>query len=756
MGTGASATAAATLPWPPDFKALLYPGAELPSGLKVTGPTPCTSAGISYWNLGGPSKGRLRVVEDDSAILKIGSSFTVGLCCRAGMGDASGYDSLLLGDDNKHWLALNGEKHTLCCVEGDSSHATDVGLIVGREDWIQIFLRPSKTGGTAVLSVDSEGLVELGTFPTSLVGSKLRSCGWAANEVQIAAIAVWDRCLSWSELSAAIAPRPAGSAAPLPAPVRPATTFQGRVTDLKGKAVADVQLYCSREGMDVLMCGCKSDEDGCFSGSFDEEDAETTVAEDGASVCSTGSTCSWLSFECDGFAPMRSPANTGGHTVLDIKIRPISTSATVDPAEGGSIVDPDSGSSVTVPPNALVYPDGSIVTGPVTVSLSIIDVTDPAGLASMPGDFSAIAADGSTVMLQSLGAAWISAQDEAGQKLDVNQESEGVVLDLRTLAKADSVKLETTPEMWSFNESSGKWELEHAAMKLDGEPVPNQARPAVSVSGSRSGGGRVKGRKGKKWREDEEYDPMGLETACMSPEEFMKQVARDGPKSLSAPIKKLGYINCDLAYHHPQRAVLLQGRVLDSMGQPMHSMQLWGVGRDYSGRTPDTTGTDGRFSAMVAQFDSELDVEVRYGKPVASNDKVEVYFEDPGSVRKLGGDLRNLLPHVTGQYIQSVDASFNEQLGWVKKSSNGKKVQISWSNSRKRWENTVDGKVVFCKSGGDEVELPFGDGWICVLQECPIVPKYAHAMDIHLQTFGPFKTGPPGELVNIGDLATDA
>lgn len=81
--------------------------------------------------------------------------------------------------------------------------------------------------------------------------------------------------------------------------------------------------------------------------------------------------------------------------------------------------DPLTGSSVTVPSNALSYADGRPVTGPVTVNLSVIDVTDPKSLASMPGDFSAIGADGAEVMLESLGAAWINATDEKGEELEV-------------------------------------------------------------------------------------------------------------------------------------------------------------------------------------------------------------------------------------------------------------------------------------------------------------------------------------------------
>lgn len=252
---------------------------------------------------------------------------------------------------------------------------------------------------------------------------------------------------------------------------------------------------------------------------------------------------------------------------------------------------------------------------------------------------------------------------------------------------------------------------------------------------------------------------MGLETGCMSPQDFMKQVAQDSKKSISAPLTKMGYINCDLAYHHPQRAVMVQGVVLDSQRQPMPSVQLWGVGRDYQGRTPDATSVDGRFGAMIAQFDSELDVEVSYGKPVKSNDKVEVYFENPRSVRTLTADLYNLVSLTPGQYMKSEDASRDGQPGWVKTPKSTQCVVISWNKSRRRWEHVVGKKVVFFKAIGDaEDELPFGQGWLCApeFSDCVVIPKYSRAIQIMTQNFGPFKTGPPGEFVDIGELLTDA
>merc|ERR1740121_1886253 len=136
----------------------------------------------------------------------------------------------------------------------------------------------------------------------------------------------------------------------------------------------------------------------------------------------------------------------GPEANLRVTLRTISASKVVDAKEGGSVVDALSGSSLTVPPNTLSYPDGTPVEGPVTISLSVIDATDPKALASMPGDFSAVGEDGSTVYLQSLGAAWVGATDKDGRELAVREGSEGVNLDLRSKAMADPAKLGTDAE----------------------------------------------------------------------------------------------------------------------------------------------------------------------------------------------------------------------------------------------------------------------------------------------------------------------
>eukprot|EP00933_Yihiella_yeosuensis_P037248 TRINITY_DN31142_c0_g1_i1.p1 TRINITY_DN31142_c0_g1~~TRINITY_DN31142_c0_g1_i1.p1 ORF type:complete len:775 (-),score=151.96 TRINITY_DN31142_c0_g1_i1:799-3123(-) len=770
MGSGASisgevADGSKKLPWPSGARALLYPGADLPEGLKLNGPTPCKQDGVPYWELGGPAKARLRVIEDKNDLLKLEKDFTVALCCRSSsFGDAAGYDSLLLGQDNKHWLAFQGDEDgRLCCLEGDSAKASSVKLEPGMGEWIQVFLRPTSDGGTSIIGVDSEGLLDLGSFPTSLTGSKLRQCGWATNSVHIVAIGIWDHSLPWSEIASAIQPPPPDNApkdenSDDDKPSR--TMFYGRVVDLDGNPLSDVSVKSGGSKSDDNAC-CVSDANGDFSG-YLEDDAETTVPDDGASQGSAASDSSWisLSFQCDGYAPMSAPAYHGTDNSMKVTMRPISATATLDSAVGGSVVDSKSGSSLTVPPNALVYPDGSPVTGPVTVSLSVVDVTDPAGLASMPGDWSAIGPEGQEVHLQSLGAVWIGATDEKGQQLDVRGDSEGVSLDLATEASVDAEKLGTVPEMWSFDEASGKWTVEASEMKIDGEIAPNAVRPAPKTSDEpdeETKEERVARRKAKKrGNRGISYDPTAISHSRITPEKFMSMVAKKGKKQFTAPLKKLGYINLDVMYESPTTGVLMKGVVLSADRKPMPNVQLWSQAKDVNGRTADATGSDGKFGALLQQFDSSVEIEVFYKKPGPSDDVVDVYFKGGKSIKEEYLDETTRIANIPGQYKKAGADT------WVRQAKFASEMEsdISWNAKRRRWECSIGGEPIVVSASGDEVTSPFDEGmsWQLVGKGCnlPFAPTFRRAPILVQQMFGPFQTGPAGQLFDVGELVTDA
>lgn len=747
--------------WPKDWSVRLAPQAIKPDKVKVSAPVHLKEDDVVYWCAGGPTKARIRIA-DDAGALKLEPEYTVGIRFMLDKGGGPGYDTLVMGHDGKHWLGVEcGGQRRLICADSKTNKTSTLAFSVPADKWVVIFLQP-RGDRTAVLVIDDDGLFEVGTFEAKFVGSKLDKLGWAdSNEVKIAEVLLWTRCVPWQEMSGSV-PRIIREA-PKPEPLeKPPAVFRGQVVDLDGKGIPDVRVGWMSDF-------CKTDEDGCFSGTI--EDAETDVPDD-ASQRSGGSTSSCstvMSFTKEGFAPMTSRAQcqpgASSEAGLLITLRQISASKTMDLTEGGSVVDEKTGSSVTVKPNSLCYADGTPCEGPVTVNLSVIDVTDPKALASMPGDFSAVGEGGASVMLQSLGACWIGASDESGKELKV-KEGEGVDLDLKSNATADLEKLQTNAELWSFNEETGKWELEtQTPLKVNGELVQNSAaEQAPKSSQPRTGFKGKKKMKGRYSNGTKEEMGYGLEEGCMTADAFKDVVKRGGEKSLATSVQKLGYINCDLAYHHPQRAVMMTGLVVGSDGEPLPSLQLWSVGRDYQGRCPDVTDKDGKFGVLIAQFDSEVDIEVQLKVPVVSDAKLNVYYDERNSrsyLSRLSKKLKFLVQVVEGSYIKEKDASvWKLESSQKNEDGNAYKMQIAWSSDRRCWQHTVDGTVIFVKDGDEKGEetSPFGSGWRVPASltelgaEKVVPPMYAKPVKIEAQMKGPFKTGPPGEFFDCGKI----
>jgi hypothetical protein len=442
-----------------------------------------------------------------------------------------------------------------------------------------------------------------------------------------------------------------------------------------------------------------------------------------------------------------------------------------DAATGGSVVDPESGSSITMPPNALAYPDGTPVEGQVAVSLAVIDVTDPAQLASMPGDFSAVGKDGTKVYLQSLGAAWVGATDTDGRELVLRDDAEGVTLDLKSNATADLAKLGEAVEAWSFNKVTGKWELEQTELKLDGETLPNSAAKVPDEDYSKEELFRSK--KGKKRPMD--YAPAASSSyrSTVTPSRFLETIARSGVKSLSTNLKKMDYFNFDVPYARPTTAVLLTGILLDAMRKPFTDCQIWSVGQDYHGRCADTTDSTGKFGALVGQFRSSIRIEVQSKRVVTDEKIVEVYFKPRITNKdwqKLQGTTKAPLEQLPGKYVRSTD----NPLEWVnergvRKDDVNKRAKITWCQARRQWHHLVDGQVFFVKSvdTSSEPGLPYGTDWqlasgaLSLWSADPAAqsvlrpPNYARQIAIDRAYVGPFATGEAGKILDIGEQVVD-
>lgn len=334
--------------------------------------------------------------------------------------------------------------------------------------------------------------------------------------------------------------------------------------------------------------------------------------------------------------------------------------------------------------------------------------------------------------------------------MEVREDSE-VILDLYTEAKANAEKLGATPEMWSFDTASGKWKLEAADMEIDGVPAENSMRrTAREVAIKKAVPVTRRPRKSKKrvkkgMDEGLDFDPEKVSASWITPEQFMKILAKEGEKSLAAPVKKLGYWNVDMAYSSPNKAVLLQGTVVDANKKALPDVQIWAVGKDYYGQSPDKTAADGRFSALMVQFDSTVDVQVQYQTPAETDKKMDVFYVGgklPEHEASMGKALRN----VPGRYIKS-----ETEMKWTKGPAS-----IEWDEKRRRWNHSVADRVLFCLPCDEAIEAvettPAAEGWRATSQTNLPAPCYRRSQLVTTETFGPFSTGPPGNFVDIGEL----
>jgi len=748
--------------WPEAPQVCVRPGIDLPPGLSVNAPVPCKDNGVSFWAVGGPSKARIRINDDPQKLLQLPEDFTLAVRFRAAKGEAttpagsgaaavkaktSNYDSLLLGHDNKHWLAIGADQH-LCCVNSDTGDVAYLDHQVKGGAWSIVYLQ-ARGSSTVVYTFDEGGFFEAGMFDVALAGGGLRQMGWATNEIYVAEVLVWNRCVPWAEMCLTC-PAPL---LPEPEPAEPAEaltdrTISGQVVDLHGQGIPDVEVAW-------LKGKCLTDEDGCFEVTLSEAD---TDAGDGTDSVGSESTTTTFDFQCAGFGPGVTQARSADtrNPPVQITLRPIAAEATFDASEEGNVMDEKSGSHVKIAPGSLVHLDGSPVEGPISVRLSIIDSTDPASLASMPGDFSAIGKDGAKVHLESLGAAWIGAVDDQGNELKVADENNGVVLNLATEGFCNPEKVGSTPEMWSFDKLSGKWVLMYTPMTIDGELAPSlgttSAGGGEEYRDDESDDGPKRGKKGKSKSSKGDYrgEAERVRGSFMTPEKFKEKVSSKCRKMISCPVK-MGFINCDV--ETTATANLIQGRVV-SNGRPLKSAQLWCFSDEYAGRMSDFTDGDGKFSALLAQFDSSVKIEVITQTPVMDGSKVDVFFESRSWQRSTA---RKQLERIPGVYLQGKEV--DGQSSWERDPQKGEVgvSRIVWCKKRLQWHLFVDGALMFSKDCAEEDALPFGAGWRAATlfgedEKSVAPPAFSRGVKIEKKKFGPFKTKAAGELVDVGEI----
>lgn len=169
-----------------------------------------------------------------------------------------------------------------------------------------------------------------------------------------------------------------------------------------------------------------------------------------------------LQLKADAYAdqvvPVKAPS-ANGSVFLDITMIARGAIQTFDSAAGGSFNGAD-GASVTVGANSFVDADGVAVTGSIELTITPVDVSRPASLAALPGEFSGIpegAATDSPII--SLGTVEFEfSQNGSPVNLAPGMTAEILIpIYTNTYQDGTAVNIGDSIALWSLNEDTGIW-----------------------------------------------------------------------------------------------------------------------------------------------------------------------------------------------------------------------------------------------------------------------------------------------------------
>jgi hypothetical protein len=153
-------------------------------------------------------------------------------------------------------------------------------------------------------------------------------------------------------------------------------------------------------------------------------------------------------------------------------------------AADGLAFDLDDGAGVTLPAANFVDADGNVYEGEITVEATSYDLTSPMEMGNeifaVPGDFTAIDAEGADQTLESYGMLQVNMWGENGEELNLGETSAPVLMpmqiqmsddpEIQALIDDDMPMVGDTIPAWSYNESTGKWveEAMGTVVEIDG------------------------------------------------------------------------------------------------------------------------------------------------------------------------------------------------------------------------------------------------------------------------------------------------
>ena len=206
----------------------------------------------------------------------------------------------------------------------------------------------------------------------------------------------------------------------------------------------------------------------------------------------------------DQFVSLNVPANAGADAYFKAAMRTRDAALTLaDAAAGGSLTGRD-GALLTLPPNALVNASGGAVMGAVQVSVTPVDVTQPAA-AGFPGRFDGVKPDGVVTPIVSFGVVEYKL-GAAGQVLQLAPGKTAMIeVPLYATRSLDGslVAAGATLPLWSLDEATGVWvqEGQGTIVASTGSPSGLAMRATVGHFSW--------------WNADLGFDPYGPQPRCV-------------------------------------------------------------------------------------------------------------------------------------------------------------------------------------------------------------------------------------------------
>ncbi|GAA0397603.1 hypothetical protein GCM10009133_03290 [Cocleimonas flava] len=133
-------------------------------------------------------------------------------------------------------------------------------------------------------------------------------------------------------------------------------------------------------------------------------------------------------------------------------------------AESGGVITGANGASVSIEPNSFVIGDGQYVTGDIEVTITPVDVSNPASLAAFPGEFTGTQLDGTDTPIISFGTVEYKFTQN-GEEVRLDEES-GATADILipiyvgNYQNGDPIQVGDQIPLWSLDEQTGIWTQE--------------------------------------------------------------------------------------------------------------------------------------------------------------------------------------------------------------------------------------------------------------------------------------------------------